>query len=1031
MGDQDSNTLFTQTDVCAQQQGPALRRIMEEPWQLAKANERDKLVSVLTNFGFCMAKCSANRATDLISDFALYPNQSEIDSSFTEFRRFMRSRANLLIRGNRAWSSGRILLQLASETPESSIISSKCIAWLNASGEQRVWLRSHFRRQAQSNSIVLEGHGGNFDSFITIGLQDNTLLSRGTEYKVWDLNTVACIAEYPLDGRLLIISPRQAGPVDHPSTGPNGEIYLWAAKPSLIRFRRCEVEGYSMCNALEISNGGIVSLYDHKTIQVDQKKGVLILKGHTNAVIGFIELQDGSLLSWGVDGLLKVWLLANGADRTINVHNAPVLGAIQLTSGAIVSWDSTGKFIWSQIKDGNNSRLLGGVKRGNEMDYSKNLKEYTDNYVDESMWQRGTIPSDLRSAGAQEVSLNGKACLLTWANDLINWYDLGGALQHRQLTDNSEQLTGVIFLPGYGTARVYCDDSKIYLQSHSSFGEAINDGAIEIREPCARGIDGILLVDDLHFCTWSGRKRGDDSLRLWSAIDGDWSNGVRLEQSFEGHSRWIHTVNILSASCVVTCGEDDSIRVWDLDKDEQIVDVPVEGNIPTFIGDATWRISLHDYSSVSKKSLVLVDAITSKIRTFDEIQYGSTPPSVQASNGIAVIENIIAVNKDSKLTNFENFQEEYRKYWQSTVLCDGIILTIREIKGLEEFSEPPATLEENRNSVLFPQGGVITLWVCGFLDTQYWEASSIELPIPSLKIARISDFTFAVWGDKNEIEVYQIDLDDFGEREVFKSSGSIHNLSCFPSGLIRLDGSRLLVWAENAYLRIYDVDGAQLREEYYIDHLINVVQVSDKFCLACDSFGGIWEINFDNNQPKFLTNNNEKDVIGLVSLTNSLFLCISSQGILRLWDTDSLSESKVIFPGRYMSRAQFFWSLFSESEERGLAAGNPMKDAEGNTLMMLTFAPAAFSLMLFCKDTKSFYLLVIDEDRVKIWDASTPSEPICVWQFTQSSYRDPNLELGLSVDGQIAVLAGKNVQRLQLMRGTQPCRFDTIANIDC
>jgi hypothetical protein len=362
-------------------------------------------------------------------------------------------------------------------------------------------------------------------------------------------------------------------------------------------------------------------------------------------------------------------------------------------------------------------------------------------------------------------------------------------------------------------------------------------------------------------------------------------------------------------------------------------------------------------------------------------------------------------------------------------LRDGIVLTLRNIKVADVADESSAASDEDSESALSPHGCVATLWVCTFFDTQYWEASSIEIAIPSLKIARISDFSFAAWGDKNEIEMYQIELDDFGGREVFKSLGIIHDLSCFPSGVIALDESRLLVWAENTYLRIYGVDDAQLKREFFVNHLMGVVQVSDKACLAWDSLGGIWEIDFDSSQSKFLTNNVENDLVGLVSLTKSQFLCISHQGILRLWDVDSLGESKVLFPGRHMSRAQFFWSLFAESEEKGLAAGNPMKDVEGNTLMMLTFAPAAFSLMLFCKDTKSFYLLVIDEDRVKIWDASTPSEPICVWQFTQSSYRDPNLELGLSVDGQIAVLAGKNVQRLQLMRGSQPYRFDAITNL--
>lgn len=118
MGDQNTNVLFRQTDASAKQQSPALRRIMEEPWQLAKANKQKMLVELLSNFSFCVAKCAANKSKDLIDDFETI-NKIE---SLERWRSLLSSWQGILERGNNEWPSHKILVQLCLETNLEKII---------------------------------------------------------------------------------------------------------------------------------------------------------------------------------------------------------------------------------------------------------------------------------------------------------------------------------------------------------------------------------------------------------------------------------------------------------------------------------------------------------------------------------------------------------------------------------------------------------------------------------------------------------------------------------------------------------------------------------------------------------------------------------------------------------------------------------------------------------------------------------------------------------------------------------------------
>lgn len=1016
----DDDALFRATDASGKQVSAALRRVMEQPWQLAQAKRQEDLQKLLTDFGFCMAKCALNRPGELLNDHTLLPPGSDSTGAVDTWRRFLVSRASLLNRGDREWPASRILLQLASETPDESITGLAASGWLNAGGETRPWLRSHYREPVLKASMVLEGHEGHFSSFVALELEGGMLLSRHVDYRLWNLDTGECESTHALDAQVLVISARGDCHFEHPQLGPRGEVMFWSARPETIRFRACDIEGMSLCNAVELQDGRILSLADGRTPHAASPLGAAApctLEGHEDEVTGFLQLQDGRILTWGKDATLRLWSLPplGSSGRVapvacLDLHRAPILGAIELPSGAIVSWDFAGGFLWTEPITPPRTRWLQGLGYDGPLDSAAQREAYRACYDVESVWQRGTRGSDHCAAGAQWTVHAGVERLLAWRPGGLHWYDAQGqGLCHQDMGDSCDNLTGVIDLPGFGSARTFDQDNKILLQAYGS------DEVTEIEEPEAASISGILRLGDDRFCTWSGRKRGDSALRIWSAIEGDWGRGVELQSRLEGHSRWIHTVSSLQGKRVASCGEDDSVRVWDLDVREPDLPKPLAANVPCYVGGGHWRVHLHGYSNTGTRyPLVLVDALGGQARVIDEIWYTRIPREVTVQLGLAIVENEAVVDEESQVIGFELSATDDVVHGVSRAKARLEVMDRHLILAVRTLAKDPGDAAAD-----------LTAWVFGVLDTHYWEAAHLKLPLPGLRrLVRLPDDHFAAWGETDRIEIWRVSLEDFGEQEVFQPLALVHSLPSVPQGVIAIDGETLLVWGEAGWLLQVRVRDGQVLHRHDLPGLAGLETVPGLAPLAWDRSGQIWRLDPAIGQAKVLARSPDADIIGLVAFTPTDFISMSTDGCLRRWAFDGAeAHSNVLFPGRFMSKAQFFWSL-DLKEDAGLTAGNPIRDADGNVLMMTTFAPAAFALLLYTRTSDALHLLLIDEDRVRVFDAAHPERPLCVWHFARSSNRDPNLELGLSPAGDVLVLAGTALQRLQLMQGKQRLRLD-------
>jgi len=144
--------LYIYTSPDSSQSQKALRRIMEQPWQLARAiwkpeiefshsstksnpklerllrQRRYELKALLSDFGFCQAK--AHRIDDLIRDWS---ESSLIGRESKQWQQFLRTRASILRQrpSKTGWPANRILLQLALEEDPEAAVAVSAKSWVN------------------------------------------------------------------------------------------------------------------------------------------------------------------------------------------------------------------------------------------------------------------------------------------------------------------------------------------------------------------------------------------------------------------------------------------------------------------------------------------------------------------------------------------------------------------------------------------------------------------------------------------------------------------------------------------------------------------------------------------------------------------------------------------------------------------------------------------------------------------------------------------------------------------------------------
>jgi WD40 repeat protein len=312
----NDDALFRATDASGKQVSAALRRVMEQPWQFAHANRQEDLQRLLTDFGFCMGKCAANRSDDFSLDcIAARIDQSMLNPAI----HFCISEGHVLRRGTTTWPAHRILLQRSSESGIEQPMHIAARNWLVLGLCDWDWLRLSPDASAplatslqSATEVIFEGHNGRVHG--ALFLSNDHLLSWSLDgsLKLWDTRNGQCLNSMAVDdGNLLKVETNH----DDLATACYDELPI------------CIVWN----------------------VQTGEKVAELI--GHQKAVTGCAWMVRGRVLTWSEDGTLRVWHAATGKEECrFDRHTKSVAGACVLNDGRVASWSRLGElWIWSPV----------------------------------------------------------------------------------------------------------------------------------------------------------------------------------------------------------------------------------------------------------------------------------------------------------------------------------------------------------------------------------------------------------------------------------------------------------------------------------------------------------------------------------------------------------------------------------------------------------------------------------------------------------------------------------------------------------
>ncbi|MBU3615841.1 AAA family ATPase [Polynucleobacter sp. JS-Polo-80-F4] len=915
MGGQNIDLLFKQADASGLQQSAALRRLMEEPWQLAKAKQQNQLIELLTSFGFCMAKCAANRSGDLAADYLnISAAQKDLSLSTVAWREIILSQNHLLARGDSIWPAHKILLQLANEHADNSAITLAAQDWLESGACNWAWARNRNRPNTFYPSPmlgVMAGHSGQIRGVLP--LSDGRILSWSADrtLRIWDSQT----------GKQLYIMEGHLDGIDGIELLPDDMLLSW-------------------CSSLSqefLSDFGSSDERDDALRIWDLKTGspVAILEGHSDRLNGAIAMPNHRVLSWSDDKTLRLWSYFHDVEvKVLSGHTQSISGAQQLSDGRILSWSEDATLrIWNGISGELENILIGHQKSvtgvevlpdGRLLSWSKDctLRLWDAKTGIESMVFSGHTKSIVG------VLVLADGHLLSWSEDgSLRVWDLNTGIEIVVMLGHTKAVSGVQLL----------SDGRMISWSRDGTARLWNvqtGNCLFVLEGHADWVNGIFELAGNRLLTWSD----DNTLRLWNGENGD------QIQIMKGHKGAALNARLLSDGLVLSWTTDGPLRLWD-STTGQLIGL-LDGHTESVLGAASLD-----------RSRIVSWSYDRTLRLWDiELSQSSTTVMGHSANigGHKVLEDgrVLSWARDGTLMLWDGqngtplvFIEGHHDYiWGAKYLPSGHLLSWSGDGNLRMWDSLTGKLiqtftghtKDVRGARLLPNGRLMSWSIDGTI--RIWDESTAEqlllLQGHTSYVAQVDilpDGNFLSWSGDNTIRIWSChdgqqlammngdhkagSMDEVRiinkDRVVSTASGLFTKSKDFAlklwdthtgmlvatleghqdsiKGFAVLPDSRILSWSEDSTIRLWDgMTGAALVEMAgHKKMVLSASMLPDGKVLSLSSDGAacIW----DGLTGELLTTllDEKSPIHDVTLLLDGKVLSSSKNGTLNSWDLDS------------------------------------------------------------------------------------------------------------------------------------------------
>jgi WD40 repeat protein len=609
----DDDALFRATDAGGRQVSAALRRVMEQPWQLVHAGRAHALVELLTDFGFCMGKCAANQGADLVADFRAGTRLSGDALKASSWMSLISEKGHMLRRGEERWPAHKIFLQLAIEHADDSPVTQRAEAWSKRGFCDWPWIVRSARPAVYQPTplvAVLEGHDARVNGMTTIASDRLLSWSEDGTLRVWDIEEgveTAVLSGHSKGvegaftvGTNTLLSWSEDGSIRcwDPSVGScqricvahesgvaglldigQGLVASWGVSDNRVSVWRiadlsCRSNLMASSGLVQhvclVAPGTLAVAYDDGAIRIwllDDKKIINDLSGHIDTVWRVIPLGKNRLVSWSKDQCVRVW------DWTIGL----CLHAMELT-GSSLHLDDV------RIIDDDTLLILAQSYDDLHKDAELRIWSPRDGRPCKTLMAPGCMVEQL------EIAPDRRIWCSTVGGPLRVWSPDGE--DHVDVDWHKESVSGIHFIKGLGVLTVSLSGRMVVadigdMEARLSFairGDSIEqlvelgvgqyatygqEGAIRLltipKDRSSWRIDqglsnnehdakcSMARLPDGRYLSWSY----DRTVRLWNAVSGD------CECVFRGHRQHVNGAVQLTSGRFMSWSDDSTIRVWD------------------------------------------------------------------------------------------------------------------------------------------------------------------------------------------------------------------------------------------------------------------------------------------------------------------------------------------------------------------------------------------------------------------------------------------------------------------------------------